>query len=88
MNYAIEKAFQKDFRNLKNKNLANDIIEAINNVQKANSISEIKNIKKLTGYKSAYRIRCGTYRIGITIEDNIITFVAFDHRKDIYKKFP
>ncbi len=88
MNYVIEKGFRKDFRSLKNKQLANDIIEAINNVEKANSISEIRNIKKLTGYKIAYRIRCGSYRIGIVIENNMVTFVAFDHRKDIYKKFP
>lgn len=88
MNYVIERDFQKDFRNLKNKNLANDTLETINNVEKANSISEIKNIKKLTGYKTAFRIRCGSHRIGIVIEGNTITFVAFDHRKDIYKKFP
>ena len=88
MNYEIEKAFQKDFRNLKNKNFAIDIIEAINNVKKAKIISEIKNIKKLSGYKRAYRIRCGNYRIGIIIENNTVVFVAFDHRKDIYKKFP
>ena len=88
MKYVIERAFQKDFRNLKNRNLANDIIEAIGNIQNASSISEIKNIKKLSGYKTAYRIRCGSYRIGVVIENDIVAFVAFDHRKDIYKKFP
>ncbi|HKJ43589.1 MAG TPA: hypothetical protein VKA27_15945 [Sunxiuqinia sp.] len=42
----------------------------------------------MTGYQSAYRMRSGDYRIGIIIENNIVTFVAFAHRKEIYRKFP
>lgn len=43
---------------------------------------------KLEGYKIAYRIKLGDYRIGVFIEDETIEFVRFVHRKDIYKKFP
>lgn len=88
MNSEFEKAFVKDFRKLKNKELANAITEAIKLVSKAPIAYEIPNLKKLTGYKSAFRIRIGDYRIGVIIENNIVTFVAFAHRKDIYKRFP
>ncbi len=45
--------------------------------------------KKLEGFKNAYRIRVGKYRIVYTIEDNIltVTIVAIRNRKDAYDDF-
>jgi mRNA interferase RelE/StbE len=88
MNFEIEKAFVKDFRKLKNKELARSILEVIKQVSEAASPGEIINLKKLSGYKSAFRIRIGEYRIGVTIEKNTLTFIAFAHRKEIYNRFP
>lgn len=88
MNFEFEKAFVRDFRKLKDKELAIAISETIKQVSEATTVSQIANLKKLTGYKSAFRIRTGDYRIGVIIENNIVTFVAFAHRKDIYKRFP
>ena len=42
----------------------------------------------MEGFKNAYRIKIGDYRIGVFIEEDTIEFVRFVHRKDIYKKFP
>ncbi len=42
----------------------------------------------MKGYDDAYRIKAGKYRIGIVLNNKIIEFRTFDHRKDIYKKFP
>lgn len=88
MNFEFEKAFVKDFRKLKSKELASSILEVIKQVSEADSQNEIINLKKLLGYKSAFRIRIGDYRIGVTIEKNTVTFVAFAHRKEIYNRFP
>jgi mRNA interferase RelE/StbE len=88
MIYEIEKGFVKDFDKLRNKQLAFAIKSVINEVANATSINNIAGIKKLTGYKNAYRIRVGEYRIGIELVDNIVIFVAFDHRNSIYKRFP
>ncbi|HEY3370147.1 MAG TPA: type II toxin-antitoxin system RelE/ParE family toxin [Prolixibacteraceae bacterium] len=88
MKFEFEKAFARDFRKLKNKELAIAITEAILQVSEASATKEIANLKKLTGYRSAFRIRIGDYRIGVIIEKNIVTFVAFAHRKEIYKRFP
>jgi mRNA interferase RelE/StbE len=88
MNFEIEKAFARDFRKLKSKELASLISEIIKQVSEASTPNEIPNLKKLSGYKSAFRIRIGDYRIGIIIERNTIIFVAFAHRKEIYKRFP
>ncbi len=88
MNFEFEKAFVKDFRKLKNNELASSILEVIKQVSEATSPNEIINLKKLSGYKSAFRIRIGDYRIGVIIEKNTVTFVAFAHRKEIYNRFP
>lgn len=88
MKFEVEKAFAKDFRKIKSRELAMAISETILHVSKAATIKEITNLKKLTGYKSAFRIRIGDYRIGVIIENNIVNFVAFAHRKEIYKRFP
>ena len=88
MNFEFEKAFVKDFRKLRNKELAIAIQETIKQVSEATNASQIVNLKKLTGFKSAYRIRIDNYRIGVIIENNTVIFAAFAHRKDIYKHFP
>lgn len=43
--------------------------------------------KKLKGFKNAYRIRVGDYRIIYEVEDKIlrIIIIAIGHRKDIYE---
>lgn len=35
-----------------------------------------------------YRIRMGDYRLGIIVEGEVVTFVRFLHRRDIYGYFP
>ena len=57
-------------------------------VEKAETLSEIKNLKKLKGETKYFRIRIGDYRIGLYIENRIVEFATMDHRKDIYKRFP
>jgi mRNA-degrading endonuclease RelE of RelBE toxin-antitoxin system len=49
---------------------------------------KIKNLKKLTGYDTYYRIRIGDYRLGIKVDGETVYFVVIEHRKDIYKGFP
>ena len=88
MKIDFRKSFLKELKKLKNKNLKNSIHECIVQVESAGNINQIKNIKKLAGYDVYYRIRVGDYRIGIKIEREIVHFVIFEHRKDIYKGFP
>lgn len=82
------KQFDKDAKNLAVQSVRDDVIKAIKNVEEATRKSEIKGLKKLTGFKNAYRIKIGDYRIGIFIEANTVEFVLVVHRKDIYKVFP
>ena len=80
--------FNKDLSLLSDKTLAKLIFQCIQLFEKANTLSEIPNIKKLKGHPTAYRYRKGKYRIGFYVEKNTILFAAFAPRGKIYKKFP
>jgi mRNA interferase RelE/StbE len=82
------KKFYKDLDKITTQSVKNSIADIIENVEIAANISEIKNIKKLSGFRYAYRIKIGDYRIGIFIEKDIVEFARIAHRKDIYKLFP
>jgi len=88
MKVDFKKSFLKDVKKLKNNKLKSLIAECIIQVESAENISSIKNLKKLSGYDVYFRIRIGDYRIGVKVEKNVVYFVVFEHRKEIYKKFP
>ena len=62
-----------------------DIIEEL---QKTNTLYSINDLKKLKGYKTAYRIKMGDYRIGFIFEQNTIKLSRVLNRKEIYRYFP
>lgn len=82
------KQFFKDIDKITLQTTIDDIASSIKNVEDAVSLRDIKNLKKLTGFKNVFRIKVGDYRIGIFIENNIVEFARFVHRKDIYRVFP
>jgi len=88
MQVAFTKQFEKQFDKTTDYSLKNEITKLVNKTISASRISDIPNIKKLKGYKTAYRVRIGDYRIGLLIENGIVIFVVIGHRKDIYKIFP
>ena len=46
---------------------------------------EVTNIKKLTNFESAYRLRIGDYRILFDVVDDCIEIGRILHRKESYK---
>jgi mRNA interferase RelE/StbE len=47
-------------------------------------------VQKLKGYQDYYKLRFGSYRVGLRIdfEEQVIEFRRVRHRNDIYRKFP
>lgn len=80
--------FEKDLAKTRDKKLAGIILDCIQLFEKANNLSEIPNVKKISGHKTAYRYRKGKYRIGFYVEEDIILFAAFAPRDKIYQIFP
>jgi mRNA interferase RelE/StbE len=59
MNIEIKKTFTRDTKKIQDKKLLNSILEVIENIQQASSISDIPNMKKMEGENKHYRIRLG-----------------------------
>ncbi len=80
--------FEKRFDALRDDDLRVKLRDIVRKVESATDLSDIPNLKKMKGYPSAYRIRTGNYRVGLFFEDGKVIFADFDHRKDIYSRFP
>ena len=88
MNVQFKASFAKDLRNIKNKDLLNRIKEAIEQLEKAQSLQSIANVKKLRGGSNYYRLRVGEHRIGLVVDGDTATFVRCLDGKEIYRYFP
>lgn len=80
--------FNRDLDRIHLKSVKNSIAGIIHEVKAANSIAQIPNVKKLKGFRSAYRIRVGEYRLGFFSEGSRVEFARILHRKEIYRYFP
>jgi mRNA interferase RelE/StbE len=49
---------------------------------------DLKMLEKMKGYKNKYKVRVGSYRIGITISDDCLYFERVLPRSKIYQIFP
>ena len=88
MKVEFRDSFAKDLRGVKAKGLLGRVQEVIEAAEKADSLAELSNLKKLKGGGNYFRVRVGDYRIGIALENDALIFVRFLNRKDIYKHFP
>jgi mRNA interferase RelE/StbE len=81
-------SFAKDLKGVKEKGLLGRVREVIEAVERADSLAELTNLKKLKGGGNYFRVRVGDYRIGVALDGDTVVFVRFLNRKDIYKHFP
>lgn len=88
MNLEFKKSFARDLnKKAKDANLRLRVQEIIQQVDDADHIDEIRNLKKLKAEGNYYRIRFGDYRIGLIIEGDTVCFVRLLHRREIYRYF-
>ena len=64
------------------------IQKMIEQVEAAQSLHEIPNLKRLEAKGKYFRIRLGDYRVGLVFEQGAVTFVRCLHRREIYRYFP
>lgn len=89
MRTQFTKSFAKDLRkHRKNQELLKQVQGIIEFVEQAGDTTTLPNLKQLKAEGRYFRIRTGDYRIGITIENDLVTFVRVLHRREIYRFFP
>ena len=88
MKTEFKNSFIRAIKKINDQQLKEEIANAIRNVESAENLKLVRQLKKLKGYKQYYRIRIGNYRIGIMVDVETVFFVEIDHRRDIYRNFP
>lgn len=87
MKFVFRSSFEKDAKKV-SPQVQNELARFIEIANVATSLEEMPNIKKMVGYKNAFRFRIKGFRGGFYFENGIIEFVRFLPRNSIYKKFP
>ncbi len=59
----IDKSLVKDIRKINSESINNKLAKVIVEIQKADKMADISNLKKIQGTKDYYRIRMGNYRL-------------------------
>lgn len=86
----ISKSFVKELKKCPS-DIREDILTTLEKIEKAESLSQIPNIKKLTGFPSYYRYKTGNWRVGMELIKDIVKICIIRTvlpRKEIYKHFP
>jgi mRNA interferase RelE/StbE len=84
----FKSSFAKDLKHVQDDDIKERIKQLIELIEKAESLQEIKGVKKLKGGDDYYRIKIKDYRVGVILDGVTVIFVRFLHRKDIYRFFP
>lgn len=81
MEIRIRKSAIKDLKRIDSRN--RDKIHS--KILELSTFPDILNVKKLTNFEPAYRLRIGDYRILFDVSENLIEIGRILHRKDSYK---
>ena len=88
MKIYYRKRFLKDLSKIPSKTRMRMEKFVFEELPKANSIVALRKVDQLKGYASYHKIRFGSYRIGIKLENETVILERALHRKDIYRFFP
>ena len=80
--------FDKDLDKIEDEAMLERIAQVIEQIEAAQKPADIHNIKKMKGFKNAFRVRIGNYRMGVLIEKDTVKIARIALRKDIYDVFP
>jgi mRNA interferase RelE/StbE len=88
LNVEYRRKFLKDLASIPSK-VRREIEEfAFTDLPRMNSVAESRKLERMKGYPTFYKVRFGSYRIGIKLEDDVVVFETVLHRRDIYRYFP
>ena len=89
MTVEFDKSFAKWLSKIPDKALLKKIEKVIIQLESVQTLDQISNLKKLTGYKNYFRVQIGKHRLGfVLIKKSTIGLIIIADRKDIYKRFP
>ena len=82
-------SFNRDLKRLRDAALHRRVSQTIEALEAASTISDVPGIRRIRPLSgNHYRIRIGSYRLGIALEGDVAILVRFLHRREIYRSFP
>ncbi len=88
MKAAYRKRFLKELAKLPPKTRARVERFAFEEVPATVTLATLGNVEKMKGYPDCYKVRFGSYRVGLILRGDTLTFERVLNRKDIYRFFP
>lgn len=88
MKVQYRKRFLKELSNIPSETRQRIEKFVFEDLPETNSISNLGVIEQMKGYRSYYKVRFGSYRIGLKIDQEKIILERVLHRRDIYRYFP
>ena len=88
MRITFRKSFSRDLSKIQDQAILARVGQIISQIEAAEDLQQISNVKKITGSSTLYRIRVGDYRIGVAVQKDALEFVRCLHRREIYRYFP
>ncbi len=82
MKINIRKSAIKDLKNIPKE----EKIRIYSKILELKKFPNVSNLKKLSNFQPAYRLRVGNYRVLFDVMNNTIEIGRILHRKDSYKK--
>jgi mRNA interferase RelE/StbE len=80
--------FNKDLDKIDDLKIKLKLKRIIELIESSQNLSCIQQVKKLSSFKNAFRIKIGDFRVGFFLNNGVIEFARVVHRKDIYKVLP
>ncbi|MGV3636239.1 MAG: type II toxin-antitoxin system RelE family toxin [Flavobacteriales bacterium] len=88
MEVVFLRSFIQDFKAIPDPAVRRKVERTVKQLQAAKTLRDLRQVKKLEGFTSAYRLRIGDHRIGFFLEGSTIELARIADRKTIYKLFP
>lgn len=88
MRVEFRESFVKDLKSVKDKSLLQRVQAVIESIEKADSLAELTNLKKLKGSGSYFRVRIGDYRLGLALKSDAVIFVRLPGSQGYLQVFP
>jgi len=83
----FKESFKRDIKKIKERQIKDAVLSLISTIEKSSKPQDIPHIVK-THCNNNFRIKIGSYRIGVVFEENMVILVRCLHRKDFYRFFP
>ena len=89
MDVRYRQAFLRDLKKLKKQAIYDRVFAlSFETLPAADDLSEIPGVKAMKDHPRRYRIRIGSYRVGIEVDGDIVEMVRVLNRRDFYRYFP